>query len=98
MTNGTKGFNRIAGADMLPMHGREVIECHQPLMVFLQTGSGLGVFRLIGIDKQVKGCLSIHFRFCLPNRMQGLLGLWLRRFWQAVQDIHIQQRCWRVSG
>ena len=45
MTNGAKGrFNRVAGADMLPMHGREVIECHQPLMVFLQTGSGLWYF------------------------------------------------------
>ena len=36
-------------------------------MVFLQAGSGLGVFRLIAIDKQVKGRLSIGFRLCLPN-------------------------------
>ena len=38
MTNSAKGgFNRVAGADTLPVLSRKVIECQQLFMVFLQA-------------------------------------------------------------
>ena len=41
---GERGLNRIAGADALPMLGREVEECHQLFAVFLQHNAALGYF------------------------------------------------------
>ncbi len=52
---GKRRFNRIAGADALPMLGREVEECHEFLTIFLQAQRRLGVLWLIGFDEQIEG-------------------------------------------
>ena len=40
---------------MLPVRGREIIECQQLVTIFCQTPGGLGILRLIGRDEAVKG-------------------------------------------
>jgi len=43
---GKGGFNRIAGADTLPMLRRKVEECHEFGPILLQAQRCLGVFGL----------------------------------------------------
>ena len=52
-------FNRITGADALPMLGGKVEECHEFFAVFLQAQRRLGVLCFIGFDEQIKRLDSI---------------------------------------
>ena len=55
---------------MLPVRGREIIECQQLVTIFGQTPGGLGILRLIGRDEAVKGFVSLVFDLGLPDRME----------------------------
>jgi len=81
-------FNRIAGADALPVRGREVEECHEFAAVFLQAQRSLGVFGFVGFDEQIEGLFGIVFGLGLPDVVQGGFGFWLRKIGQAIQHIH----------
>ncbi len=63
---GKGGFNRIAGADALPMLGREVEECHEFGPILLQAQCRLGVFGFVGFDEQIKGLVRVVLGLGLP--------------------------------
>ena len=67
-------FNRIAGADALPMLGGEVEECHEFFAIFLQAQRRLGVFGLVGFDEQIERLFRILFGLGLPDVVDR--GLW----------------------
>ena len=64
------------------MLGREVVERHQLLAIFLQTQRRLRVLWFIGLEEQVKRFLGIGLRLSLPDRVQRLLGFGLYRLGQ----------------
>ena len=70
-------FNRIAGADALPMLGGKVEECHEFGSILLQAQNRLRIFGLIGFDEQIGCLLSIFSGFTLPNVVDRGFGLWL---------------------
>ena len=71
---------------MLPVRGREIIECQQLVTIFGQTPGGLGILRLIGRDEAVKGFVSLVFDLGLPDRMERGFGLTVERFGQLEMD------------
>ena len=81
-------FNRVAGANGLPMLGREVEESHEFTAVFLQTQCCLGIFGFIDFEKQIERRVSIGFGLCLPDIVQRGFGFWLGQFGQAIEHIH----------
>ncbi len=61
------------------------------ILVYLslvQAESGLGVFRLVGPEEQIKGLLSLCPGIGLPDHLQRLFRLRLNRIWQTVQYVH----------
>ena len=70
-------FNRIAGADALPMLSWEFEECHEFGPIFLQAQRRLGILGLIGFDEQIEGLLRILFGLGLPDVVDRGFGLWL---------------------
>ena len=60
-------FNWIAGADALPMLGREVEECHEFFAVFLQAQRRLGIFGFVDFDEQIEYLFRIIFGLSLPD-------------------------------
>ena len=85
---GESGFNRITGADALPMLGRKVEECHEFFSIFLQAQRRLWVFELVEFDEQIERLFRINFGLSLPDVVYRGLGLWLRQLGQAVKHIH----------
>ena len=81
-------FNRITGADALPMLGVEVEECHQLFAVLLQAQRRFGIFGLVDFDEQIKRLFRIIFGLGLPNVVDRGLGLWLGQLWKAVKYVH----------
>ena len=82
------GFNRIAGANTLPMLGRKVEECHELFAVFLQAEHRLGILGLVGFDEQIKGLVRVVLGLGLPDIVYGSFSLWLRQLWQAIEHVH----------
>ena len=86
MADHDKGaFDRITGADALPILGGEVEECHEVFAVFLHAQRHFGIFGLIGFGEQVRGLFRIIFGICLPNVVDRIMSLWLRQLGQAIE-------------
>ena len=81
------GLNRIRCLDVSPVLGREVIESHQFLPVFLKTPRRSEIFVLVRFYEQVKSLVRIFFRFALPDVVQLPLGLGLGRLRQIVEHV-----------
>jgi len=47
-------FDRVGCSDALPVPGGEIKEGHHLFAVLLQAQRGLGVFRVISLEEQVK--------------------------------------------
>lgn len=75
--SGEGRFNRIAGADALPMLGWEVEECHEFLTIFLQAQRRLGVLGLVDFNEQIECIFRIVFGLGLPDVVYRGFGLWL---------------------
>ena len=68
MPNRSKGrFNGIGRPQTWPMGSRKRIEHQRLLSIFLQAGHGLGIFELIGVEKDVYSLLRQPFGLRLPN-------------------------------
>lgn len=84
---GEGAFDGIGSPDVLPMFGREVIECQEHVAVFGQFGDGLVVFHAICHDEVIECKRGIHPRFSLPDVVQIALCLGLNRLRHRVQHI-----------
>jgi hypothetical protein len=80
-------FDRITGADALPILGGEVEECHEVFAVFLQAQRHFGIFGLIGFGEQVRGLFRIIFGLGLPNVVDRVMSLCLKQLGQAIEDV-----------
>lgn len=88
MADHDKGaFDRITGADALPILGGEVEECHEVFAVFLQAQRHFGIFGLIGFGEQVRGLFRIIFGLGLPNVVDRVMSLWLKQLGQAIEYV-----------
>ena len=88
MADHDKGaFDRITGADALPILGGEVEKCHEVFAVFLHAQRHFGIFGLIGFGEQVRGLFRIIFGLGLPNVVNRVLSLWLRQLGQAIEYV-----------
>ena len=88
MADHDKGaFDRIAGADALPILVGEVEECHEVFAVFLHAQRHFGIFGLIGFGEQVRGLFRIIFGLGLPNVVNRVMSLWLRQLGQAIEYV-----------
>lgn len=78
------GFNRIRGAQALPMGSRKRVEAQQFIAIFLQTRRGLRILGLIGLQKEVERVCRIRVRLRPPDLVQGLFRLGLNTFRQGI--------------
>jgi len=86
MSHGSeRRFDGIGGPEVNPVFSGKVVKRQQSLAIFGETFGGLGVFRLVGFQKQIKGLVRGFASFCLPDVMQLCLGRWLQPFGQFVQ-------------
>ena len=88
MTDGGEGaFDRVAGADMLPVFRREVGEGEQRLAIFGQAVGGLVVFRLVLGKEAIEGFLGVVAALGHPDFLEVRLGSGLHRLGELVQDV-----------
>ncbi len=76
--SGKSTLDRIGRSDTLPVLGGEPVKGQQLVPVSLQAFSGLGVFRLVGLDEQVEPLHRVGASFGLPDVMEHFSGLRLR--------------------
>ena len=68
VANGAEGrFDRVGRAQALPVHGREIVEGQELVMISLQLAGRLWVFRLIRVNEQREGFLRCSSGLCLPD-------------------------------
>lgn len=89
MTHGCEGaLDGIAGADVLPMLGREIVERQQRLAILGQAISGFIVFGLVLGKKAIEGFLGLVAAFGHPCFLEIRLRFGLNRFRHFVEHIH----------
>ena len=88
VSNGREGaFDRIRGAQVFPMFGREVVEGEQRVPVLFQAFGALLVFDGIGLDEGIERRLGVLPRFGHPDVLQHALGLGLLALGQLVENV-----------
>jgi hypothetical protein len=93
MADGSEGaLDGVAGADVLPMHGREIVERQQRPAIFGQAGGRLVKFHLVFGEEAVEGFFGIGTSLRHPNRLEIRLGFGLhglRQFIQYIQEANV---------
>ena len=81
MAHGGEGrFDRVGGAQMRPMLGREVVEGEQRVMVLGQLLGGLGILRAVVLHEVIEGPVRFLTGRRHPNGLQSALGTAMLRF------------------
>jgi hypothetical protein len=100
MADGREGaLDRIAGADMLPMLGGEVVKRQQRFPVLVQAGSGLVIFGFILGKELVEGFLCVGVPLRIQISLRSALALGCIDFGSLLSTFIVlctQQRCCRV--
>jgi len=86
MDRGKGAFDRVAGADMLPVLGREIIEGEQDFPILGQTIGGLVVLRPVLGKKTIEGLLGIITTLDHPDLFEARLGSGLHGLGELVED------------
>ena len=94
---GEGAFDGVAGADMFPVLGGEIIECQQSFPILDQALRGLVVFNAVSLDEKIKRRLRVDLGFGHPDILEMALGFRLGIWLSTLAVLCTQQRCSRVS-
>ena len=64
-------FDRVGGAQMLPMHGGKVVKDQQLLAILDQAVDGLGILGFVSFDEAIKRLLRLGVSRRLVDLLQG---------------------------
>jgi len=81
------GLDRIRGAQMDPVLGREIVKGQQAVAVLLQALSRLRILGLIGGDKAIERPPGVFPGLGHPDLVQGGLRFGLHRLRQGIENI-----------